>query len=386
MRIIIITGKGGVGKTSIAAATALRTSKSGLKTLVMSTDSAHSLSDSFDFKLGAEPTPITDNLHGQEVDTRIELLKQWGNIKKFVSSTLQARGVESVVAEEISIFPGMEELFSLLLVKKYYNGSNYDVVILDCAPTSSTIRLLSFPEVCKWYLRKIFPIQRHLAKFARPIAGKIYDVKIPDDGVFSDIQNLIMSLDGIKEILTDSNITTVRLVINLEKMVIREAQRAFTYMNLFGYMVDSVFVNRIFPPEIGDGYMEKWKDIQKKYFKQAEEAFYPLRIFRANLMDSEVLGLQQLERFGDHIFGEENPTDVFCREKPIKINKDNGRFVLQWYIQGVNKEEIDIWIKGDNLILKTPKYMRNMVLPSALVGKEIDGAKFHEDCLDITFS
>lgn len=386
MRIIIVTGKGGVGKTSIAAATGMRCSKLGQKTLVMSTDSAHSLGDSFDFKLGAEPVKVAENLYGQEVDARNELLKQWGNIKSFISSTLQARGVESVVAEEISVFPGMEELFSLLLLKKYYQENEYDTVILDCAPTYSTIRLLSFPEVAQWYLRKIFPIQRHVAKIARPIAKTVYDVNIPGDGVFEDIKSFIMSMEGIKEVLTDPQITTIRFVINLERMVIREAQRTFTYMNLFGYNVDAVYINRIFPPEVDDSYLEKWKEIQKNYMKYVEESFSPLHLFKAKLFGDEMLGMDSLDKFGSFIYGEEDPSGIFCENKPMTIEENNGDFILKWRVPGVEKKDIDLMVRGEDLILNTPRYMRNMVMPSVLIGKSISGAKFEEGYLNIKFS
>jgi arsenite/tail-anchored protein-transporting ATPase len=386
MRIIIVTGKGGVGKTSIAAATALRASKLGLKTLVMSTDTAHSLSDCFDFQLAAEPVLISSNLYGQEVDARNELLKNWGNIKKFVSSALQSRGIDNIVAEELSVFPGMEELFSLLLVKRYYQEGVYDLVILDCAPTDSTIRLLSFPDVLKWYLKKIFPIQRQVAKLARPIARKALDFNLPDEGVFEDIRGFVLALDGVKELLTDSKITTVRFVVNLEKMVIREAQRAYTYMNLFGYTVDAIFVNRIYPDEMGGAYMEHWKKIQKDYYSLIEESFSSSKLLNVKLFDREMLGLNRLDEFGLHIFGDINPVEIFCESKPMTIIKEKENYLLSWRIPGVTKSEIDLWIKGEDLILKTSKYMRNMVLPSVLAGKKIAGAVFKDDYLKITFT
>jgi arsenite-transporting ATPase len=386
MRIVIVTGKGGVGKTTIAAAMALRASKLGLKTLVMSTDSAHSLADCFDIPLMSEPAPIGANLYGQEVDARKELLKNWGNMKKFISSTLQARGVDNIVAEELSVFPGMEELFSLLLVKKYYREGVYDLVILDCAPTDSTIRLLSFPDVLNWYLKKIFPVQRQVARIARPMARKALGFNLPDEGVFEDIRSFILALDGIKELLTDSRITTVRFVVNLEKMVIREAQRAYTYMNLFGYLVDAVFVNRVLPDEMGDPYMRHWKDIQKDYYRLVEESFSGSRLFQAKLFDKEMLGLERLEEFGRHIFEDENPAGVFCDRKPMTITKEKDDYLLSWHIPGVSKDEIDMWTKGENLILKTPKYMRNMLLPSVRAGKSIAGASFKDDYLRITFA
>jgi arsenite-transporting ATPase len=386
MRVIIVTGKGGVGKTSVAAAMALRASRLGLKTLVMSTDSAHSLADCFDLRLTAEPASIGDNLYGQEVDARSELLKNWGNMKKFISSALQSTGVDNIVAEELSVFPGMEELFSLFLVKRYYQEGIYDLVILDCAPTDSTIRLLSFPDVLNWYLKKIFPIQRQVAKIARPVTKKALGFSLPDEGVFEDIRSFILALDGIKELLTDSTITTIRFVVNLEKMVIREAQRAYTYMNLFGYLVDAVFVNRLLPDEMGDPYMRHWKAIQKEYYGLVEEFFSPSRLFKAKLFDKEMLGLERLDEFGLHIFGNANPADVFCDRKPMIITRANGDYLLSWHIPGVTKDDIDMWTKGENLILKTPKYMRNMLLPAVLAGKSIKGASFKDDYLKITFA
>lgn len=386
MRIIIITGKGGVGKTSVAAATALQTSKLGAKTLVMSTDSAHSLSDCFGVELAAEPVQIGKNLYGQEVDARNELLKNWGNIKQFISSALQSRGIDNIVAEELSVFPGMEELFSLLLVKQYYEKRSYDLVILDCAPTDSTIRLLSFPDVLNWYLKKIFPIQRQVAKMARPIAKKAFDFSLPDEGVFEDIRGLVLALDGIKELLSDHRTTTVRFVVNLEKMVIREAQRAYTYMNLFGYVVDAVYVNRILPDEMVDGYMKQWKTIQKDYYRWVEESFSSARLFTAKLFDREMIGLARLDEFSLHIFGKVNPAEIFCENNPITIKKENGNYVLNWRIPGVNKDELNMWTKGEDLILKTPNYLRNMILPSVLAGKIITNAAFQDGYLKITFT
>lgn len=385
MRIIIITGKGGVGKTSMAAATALKASKMGLKTLVMSTDAAHSLSDCFGLPLAAEPALISHHLYGQEVDARSELLKNWGNIKKFISSTLQAKGVDNIVAEELSVFPGMEELFSLLLVKRYNEKKSYDLIILDCAPTDSTIRLLSFPDVLNWYIKKIFPIQRQVARIARPLAKKAFDFNLPDEGAFEDIRALVLALDGVKELLSDPRITTVRFVVNLEKMVIREAQRAYTYMNLFGYMVDAIFVNRVYPDEMSNGYMAQWKTLQKDYYRWIEESFSSARIFTAKLFDREMIGLERLDEFGLHMFGTVNPTEVFCKQKPIKIIRENDGYALSWRLPGVDKDDLEMWTKGEELMIKTPTCMRNMVLPSVLTGKKIASASLKEGYLKIIF-
>lgn len=385
MRIIIMTGKGGVGKTSIAAATAVRASRMGYKTLVMSTDAAHSLSDVFENRIGEDPTKLADNLHAQEVDARRELLSQWHNVKKFISNTIKARGIESAVAEELSVLPGMEELFSILLVKKYYEGKTYDLVIVDCAPTASTIRLLSFPEVLTWYLHKIFPIQRHVAHIARPVAKHISGIELPDDDVFDDIRNFILSLDGIKEILTNPEKATVRFVLNLEKMVIREIQRAYTYMNLFGYTVDAVIVNRVFPEAVDNGYFSNWKNLQKEYLAYVKDAFSPTRIFKASLLKDEILGISRLEEFGKEIFKESDPTEIYSHRKPICIEELKGEYLLKWYLPGITKENIELLTKGEELILNAPPFTRTMIMPSMLLGKEIRGANYNNDSLTVTF-
>jgi arsenite-transporting ATPase len=385
MRIIIVTGKGGVGKTSIAAATALRAARSGLRTLVMSTDSAHSLSDCFEVQLGPEPVAIEQGLYGQEVDARTELVKNWGHIRQFINTALQARGVDGIVAEELSVFPGMEELFSLFLVRKYFEQAAYDLVILDCAPTDSTIRLLSLPDVLNWYLKKIFPIQRTVARIARPIVKRTLDVNLPGEGVFEDIRGFVTALDGIRDILTDPGITTVRLVVNLEKMVIRETQRTYTCMNLFGYLVDAVFVNRILPEEMGAGYMEGWKAIQSGYMARVRESFAAARIFQSRLFEREMVGLERLQEFGEQLFGQVDPARVFSDSRPMTLARQEDGYRLTWRIPGVDRDGIDLWTKGDELILKTPSHMRNMVLPSVLVGRRITDALFQEGTLTITF-
>ncbi len=385
MRIIIMTGKGGVGKTSIAAATAVRTSRMGLKTLVMSTDAAHSLSDVFEQKIGSDPAALAENLDGQEVDARRELLSQWVHIRKFISNTMKARGIESAVAEELSVLPGMEELFSILLVKKYHEEGHYDVVIVDCAPTASTIRLLSFPEVLTWYLEKIFPIQRQVVRIARPVVKSLRSIDLPDDGVFEDIRNFILSLDGIKEILTDNNTTTVRFVLNLEKMVIREIQRAYTYMNLFGYTVDAVVINRVFPEAMDGSYLNNWKNLQKEYMTYVEEAFSPTRLLKATLFDKEILGIDRLNSFGEAIFGQENPAAIYSHTKPITIEESKGVYLLHWQLPGLTRDDIELLTRGEELIIHAPPFMRTMVMPSMLVGKEIAGARYHDGSLTVTF-
>ncbi|MFP4496641.1 MAG: ArsA family ATPase [Vulcanimicrobiota bacterium] len=386
MRILVITGKGGVGKTTVAASTAVLAARKDIKTLVMSTDPAHSLSDSFNTQIGSIPLEIDKNLFAQEIDTRAELEKHWGNIKKFISSSLQSRGVQSTVADEISIFPGMQELFSLLLLKKYYEQNTFDLLILDCAPTDATIRLLSFPEAGQWYLQKIFPVQKNVAKFAKPLVDKMYDVKLPDRGVFDDIENLVVALAGIKKILCNHDITTIRFVVNLEKMVINEAKRAFTYMNLYDYLVDGIYINKIFPDSIKDSYFDSWKKIQRKYQSEVEQSFPTRKIFKAALLDSEIVGLDMLSKFGEAVYDSMNPAKIFCRDKPIIIDKDEQGYSLKWKLPGVEKSNLDLFIRGDELVIQAGQYQRNMILPGVLMGKSISKAKFEGEYLKIEFA
>lgn len=386
MRILIITGKGGVGKTSIAAATAVRASRSGKKTLVMSTDAAHSLADAFGRELSNEPVRIAKNLWGQEIDARHELERNWGHIRSLIRTNLQSRGIDSVLAEEVSIFPGMDELFSLLLLKDHYQKGDYGVIVIDCAPTASTIRKLSFPEVGNWYLRRIFPVHKAVARVARPVVKKLCDVTLPDQKAFESIKSLIQSFDGMKEILTDPQQTTIRLVVNLEKMVIKEAQRAYTYLNVFGYSVDAVFVNKVLPETVTDGYFDRWKRLHKKYLGEVKASFPALPIFKCKLFEREMVGTAALGQMADHIFDKQDPTDVFCDRRPMNIERKSGNYLLRWYLPSLTKEKIDLFTRGPELILQTPSCSRNMVMPQVLVGKKIKEAEMKEQELLITFT
>jgi len=387
VRILIITGKGGVGKTSISAATAVKCAELGKSTLVMSTDSAHSLSDSFDLPIGSEPVKLSENLYGQEIDAGKELQRHWKDIQNFIKTTLESRGIDNILAEEISVFPGMEELFSLLTLKEYYRTGKYDVVIIDCAPTADTIRKLSFPEVGKWYLKTIFPIQRQAAKIAGPVVKGLYGVQLPTEDVFASVKNLILALDGMKELLCDERTTSIRFVVNPEKMVIKEAQRAYTYMNLFGYWVDAIFINRIYPQEIHDSYFGKWKMLQEKYLKTIEESFPSIKLFPVHLFDEEITGLEKLNLLGEHIYGNSNPAQIFTEGKSIEIQEKipKEKYCLSVKMPCVDKKDLDMWVKGDELIIKTNSYKRNLILPRMLTSMTLQGAKFEDEKLNILF-
>ncbi len=386
MRIILFTGKGGVGKTSISAATALRCAELGKNTLVMSTDAAHSLADSVDMELGDEPTPIAHNLAGLEIDVEAELGKNWGRIQAFIKRNLiRTAGFTEVIAEEFAVFPGMEELFSLLRLKRFYETDAYDVAIVDCAPTAGTIRMLSFPDIAEWYMEKIFNIERRIMKFIRPVVNPMIDLELPADEVFANVEELYGRLEGMKDILSNPEIASVRLVMNPEKMVIKESQRAYAYLNLFGFPTDAAVVNRIFPDGAGGEYLERWRTIQQGYLREVEEAFAPLPVLKSPFREQEVVGLDLLRLMADDLYGDDDPSQIYLREQPLVIDQTDGEYCLSLKLPFTTKEAVDVWIHGDELVVRIRNFKRHIMLPRALATREIGEAKFEGDRLRVRF-
>jgi arsenite-transporting ATPase len=385
MRIILYTGKGGVGKTSVAAATALRSAGLGHRTLVMSTDAAHSLADCLDLPLGAEPTPIAENLWGQELDIYQTIDAQWGTIQKWLEVVMAWRGIDEVLAEEMAILPGMDELSSLLHLSNYVETEEYDVVIVDCAPTGETLRLLSFPDILRWWLHRIFPIQRATARVVRPVITRITDLPMPSDEVFAAVKELLAGLEDMRDILTDPEISSMRLIVNLERMVIKEAQRTYTYLNLYGYATDAVICNRLLPDNLTDSYFEAWKETQGRYYATVEEAFSPLPILKGPLMDQEVVGLEMLQRFARALYRRSDPTRVLYKGHARRIRQEDGAYLLTLDLPFASREQISLSQVGDELIVHVGAYRRNLVLPRALVGLESEGAELEDNTLTIRF-
>jgi arsenite-transporting ATPase len=380
MRIILFTGKGGVGKTTLSAATALHSAKRGYKTLVISTDAAHSLSDSFEVQLGNTPKKIVPNLYGQEINAQEEIEKKWGEIKDYLTALFSSQGVNDIEAEELSVFPGMEELFSLMEIRNYKKNREYEVIIVDCAPTGDTLRLLSAPEVTHWYLKHIFPIQRTAAKAVRPVATRILPFPFPQDAVFEAMKRLTTQLAEMKEILEDSRYSSIRLIINPEKMVIKEAQRAYTFFSLFGYSVDLIIVNRLIPDRVEDSYFQEWKSVQGKNLQLIEECFSPLPVFSLELYSQEIVGIPLLQKMA-----EADPVQIFSSQKPIAIAKLDGSFVLSLTLPFIEKKEVDLSQKGEELIIRVGPFKRNIILPRILLNQTVKAAKFDGDKLKITF-
>ncbi len=386
MRILLYTGKGGVGKTSVAAATALRCADLGYRTVVVSTDAAHSLADSFDVRIGNEPAEIAPKLKGQEIDVLHQMERYWGIVQEWLSTVLSWRGIDELIADEASILPGMDELASLLQIVYLHDSGEYDVVIVDCAPTGETLRFLSLPEVAKWYLSHIFPFQRQTAKLAGPLIKSITDLPIPDDQVFDSIKDLILQLDRMHELLAEPDKSSVRLVLNPEKMVIKEAQRTFTYLNLYGYATDLIISNRIIPATVGDQYFNAWKGSQARYGNLVEEAFSPLPIFKVPLMDQEVVGFEMLRKMANAIYGDADPTKNFYAKQPQSIEKIKGGYLLKLRLPFIGKEDVSMARSGDELAISIGNFRRNVILPRALAVLEVKKAKFESDHLVLTFA
>ena len=386
MRILLFTGKGGVGKTTVAAATAVRAAKAGLRTIVTSTDPAHSLADSFGIPLGDELTQVRPNLWGEQIDAQARLEANFRDIQEHVISLLNWMGVDSVEAEELSVIPGLDEIFALTDMRRHTDAGRYDVLIIDCAPTAETLRLLSLPEVMNWYIERIFPIHRGVTKTIRPVLTRMTSMPIPDDRIFAAVERLHRNLDAVRRLLIDEKTSSVRLVVNPEKMVIAEARRTYTYLSLFGYRVDAVVVNRIIPDEVTDAYFGKWKRIHAEHLETIEESFAPVPILRAKLFDQEMVGLDLLERMGDEVYGEQDAMAILHRDDPITVRKRRDWYVLTMRLPFVERKGLDIYRKGDELYVRVGSYKRNLVLPHALQRLEVKQARFVDEGIEIRFA
>ncbi|HXF62678.1 MAG TPA: ArsA family ATPase [Caldilineaceae bacterium] len=394
MRILLYTGKGGVGKTSISAATALRCAELGYRTAVLSTDPAHSLGDSFDRPIGNELTALAPNLWGQEIDLLNQMDKYWGRVQGYLNAVFAWQGMDGLVAEETSVLPGMEELASLMQITYLADSGAYDVIVIDAAPTGSTLQLLSFPDIARWYIEKIFPFQRKTIQLARPVMRRMTDMPIPDEEVFDSIEELVGYLERMSALLSDPNISSMRVVLNPEKMVVKEAQRAYTYLNLYGYPVDAVICNRVFPQHLSDSYFDIWKSAQAENLELVRECFHPLPILQVPFFPQEVTGVEMLRRMAQSLFGEQpqrggagDPTQRFFTGRPQEIFRQDGHYVLSIPLPLVEREQVHLHRSVfDELIVRIGNWKRNIALPLGLAKLEIDGAKYVEDRLNILFA
>jgi len=392
MRIILFTGKGGTGKTTVAAATGLTLAAQGLKTLVMSVDAAHSLADSFDLpgaltdKHRGEAVPVAENLWIQEVDVTEEIGRHWKDISGYITALLAVTGVEEVLAEELAIFPGMEEVSALLYVNRYAKEKAFDVLILDCAPTGESLRFVSLPPTLDWYMTKLFRIQRNILKVARPVAKKVANVPLPPDRYFDNVQSLAEKLDGVDALLKDPMTTTVRLVTNAEKIVIKETQRAFMYFGLYGFTVDAVIVNRLLPAKMHDPFFDKWRKTQAQFLEEAHRYFDPVPLFTLPLRDDQVLGAAALLSLGTELWAGRDAAASFRSDAPYRYTKQNGRYVLTLDLPFVAKEDVDLAVASGDLVVRIGNVRHHVPIPRTLAGYTPSGAKVEDGKLTVRFA
>jgi arsenite-transporting ATPase len=388
MRILLFSGKGGVGKTSLSAATGARLAELGYRTLVMSVDPAHSLADAFDLESGlfdvktADPLRVAERLWIHEVNIQNEIKKNWHQIWSYVSSLLRTSGLSEVEAEEMAIFPGMEELSALLYVNEWVNEKRFDVIVLDCAPTGESLRFVAMPTTMKWYMQHIFPIQRGVLKAVRPIANRVAPFELPPDSYFGSVKELFSRIDGIDEVLEDPKVTSVRLVTNAEKMVVRETQRAFVYFSLHGLTVDQVWVNRILPEDVEDSFFREWRRSQQSFLKEIETYFEPVPMRTVPLFRHEVLGLERIRELARKMFtAKEDPAAITRTERPYSFKKRNGIYEVRLQAPFTEKAEVGLFKKGEELVVQVGNVRRHIGLPSSMAGLAPVRARLDEGTL-----
>ena len=384
-RTILYTGKGGVGKTSVAAATARRCAAAGLRTIVLSTDPAHSLSDSLEADLGSAPTLVGERLHGQEVQAQEEMERHWDAVSDWLGELLAERGVDPISADELTVPPGMDELFSLLQIKAHHETGDYDAIVVDCAPTGETLRLLSFPDVASWWLDKVFPWERRLYAAARPFARSLLDIPMPGEAVFDDVKRLVENLVAMNGILRDRSRTSIRLVMNPDRMVIKEAMRTFTYLNLYGYLTDAVVVNRVFPSELAEGYFAGWRANQQEQMELVRSAFSPVPILTAPYFEQEVVGGEMLDRLAGEAFADLEPHGMLHDDLLQELTTENGHATLRLPLPFADKGDIDLKKIGLEVVVRVGGQKRTIMLPKGLASYRPRGARFEDGALQVTF-
>jgi arsenite/tail-anchored protein-transporting ATPase len=384
-RVIVYTGKGGVGKTSVAAASAILCADREHRTLVVSTDIAHSLGDAFGERIGPEPTQLGSHLWGQETDVYSSIHLYWGDIQRYFAEVFQWHGLDAVVAEEMSVLPGLDELACLLRIIDHYDSGKFDVIVVDAAPTGETVRLLSLPEAARWWLERIMPIQRRAMQLAGPVLRRLTGMPMPGDAVFRAGEDLFRKLDRMHRLLSDPDFSSIRIVLNLERMVIAEARRSFTYFHLFGYPTDLVVCNRILPADSGD-YFARLRDAQQAHLATLDEAFAPVPIKKAPYFGEEVIGQTALRALGRAIFEGADPAMFFHRGRPYRVDRDDAGYTLSLELPFASKSDVDLIRTDDELVVQVGPWRRNLVLPRVLASLAADDAELKDGVLRIRFA
>jgi arsenite-transporting ATPase len=386
MRIVLFTGKGGVGKTTIAAATSLKAASMGHKTLVISTDVAHSLADSFAIPLGNEPTPVgPEGLFAAELDAGKEMERYWGEVKRRLAAILHDEGVGSTVAGEMAVIPGLDEVISLVRIKKYFDESQFDALIIDSAPTGAAMRLLSAPDINRWYVRGMLNLTSGVGRLVLPMLQSLGKLRLTESTLQEKVKSLFERVEKLRQILCDPAVTSVRLVLNPDRMAILETERAFTFFSLYGLSVDALFLNRVLPPEIVDPYLERWKVHQADYLRQIKTTFNQLPVLEIPLQRQEVSGISHLRQLADALYGDSDPIQRLSEAHPLDFDLKNGKYTLALRLVGVHGKEIELEKRGDELHVQIGKYQRSIVLPQYVVGLQPTSARLDGGCLKIVF-
>lgn len=386
MRILLFTGKGGVGKTTTAAATAVRCADAGQRTIVLSTDPAHSLGDAFDTELGDLTVEITDGLWGQQLDAQDRMEEAWDDIQDYLQAVFRWGGVDEIEAEELSVVPGLDEIFALTDIKRYAASGEWDTIVVDCAPTAETIRLLSLPGVLAWWMERLFPMGRRVNKVVSPLLGTVTDLPMPGDDVFGAVERFYERLDGVKELLTDRSVTTARLVVNPERVVVAEARRTFTYLSLFGYSVDAVIANRLLPDAVADPWFEDWKQRDLDHLAAIEEGFAPVPVLRAELAPHELVGVDRLREFGTALYGDDDPSSHRADVAPMRLERAEAGDVLSVDLPFTERDELALGRREDELLVRVGPYRRAILLPDSLKRRQVVDAALRDGVLCVTFA
>jgi arsenite-transporting ATPase len=385
VRILVYTGKGGVGKTSVAAATAILCAARGYRTIVLSTDIAHSLADAFDIPLGPEPSELAPNLWAQEPDVYYNIARYWRTIQNYVAELFSWHGLDEVLAEEMSVLPGMDELGNLLWIADHVDQGKFDVIVVDAAPTGETLRLLSLPEASRWWVERIAPIGKRVSRLGGPVIQRMLGVPMPREEVFQAAERLLKRLQRLHTLLADPEHATVRVVLALEKLSIAEAQRSFTYFHLFGYPSDLVVANRVLPPDV-DGYFGRLREIQQRYLPVVEQEFGPVPVRTVPYFDREMVGIERLTEVGEALFGDGDPTEILYRGRPYEVIHDDGQYILKLELPFTSREEVRLSRTGEELVLHVGSWRRSLVLPRVLLDAQTRGAKMEGSTLKIRFA
>jgi arsenite-transporting ATPase len=385
-RVLLFTGKGGVGKTTTAAATALRCADAGLRTLVCSTDPAHSLADAYDLDLGDIPSPVVPGLWGQQLDAQARMEDTWEEIQAWLRDVFQWAGVAAIEAEELALVPGLDELFSLGDIKSHAESGEYDVVVVDCAPTAETLRLLSLPDILRWYMDRVFPLSRKVNRMVSPLLGRVAGLPTPGDEVFGSAERFYARLDGVRELLTDTERTSVRLVVNPERLVVAEARRTHTYLSLYGYRVDAVVANRLLPDVISDPWFATWRERHAEHLGSITEGFAPLPILRAELAADELVGADALRGFAEGLYGDLDPAAVLHHGEPLAVTRTPSGYELTIELPFADKDDLELGRRDDELLVRVGSHRRAIVLPDSLRRRPVGAAALRNGRLRVTFA